>query len=47
VFNNGAAPWKFMGDRVFPIVVEEGFDVHDEDDIRRTEKWLLEEGVKY
>ena len=27
-----------------PIVVEESFDVHDEDDIIRTEKWLRMEG---
>ena len=43
----GQQPWTFMGSNIKPIVVKESFDVHDEDDIRRTEKWLLEEGIKY
>ena len=43
----GQQPWTFMGSNIKPIVVEESFDVHDEDDIRRTEKWLLEEVIKY
>lgn len=43
----GQLPWTFMGNNIKPIVVKESFDVHDADDIRRTEKWLLEEGVKY
>lgn len=43
----GQQPWTFMGDRIKPIVVKESFDVHDEDDIRRTEKWLLEEQISY
>ena len=42
----GQQPWTFMGNNIKPIVVEESFDVHDEDDIRRTEKWLLTEGYK-
>ena len=41
----GQQPWTFMGSNIKPIVVEESFDVHDEDDIRRTEKWLQEEGI--
>lgn len=43
----GQAPWKFMGNYVKPIVVKESFDVHDMDDIIRTEKWLLSEGINY
>lgn len=43
----GQQPWTFMGNNIKPIVVKESFDVHDEDDIRRTEKWLLEEGISY
>ena len=43
----GEQPWTFMGSNIKPIVVKESFDVHDEDDIRRTEKWLQEEGIKY
>jgi N-acylneuraminate cytidylyltransferase len=43
----GQQPWTFMGSNIKPIVVKESFDVHDEDDIIRTERWLLEEGIKY
>lgn len=45
--NVGQQPWTFMGDKVKPIVVDESFDVHDEDDLIRTEKWLKKEGIKY
>lgn len=43
----GQQPWTFMGNKIKPIVVKESFDVHDEDDLKRTEKWLLQEGIKY
>lgn len=43
----GQLPWTFMGNKIKPIVVKESFDVHDEDDIKRTEKWLIEEGISY
>ncbi len=43
----GQQPWTFMGNSIKPIIVEESFDVHDEDDIIKTEKWLLKEGIKY
>lgn len=43
----GQQPWTFMGNNIKPILVQESFDVHDEDDLRRTEKWLLENGIKY
>lgn len=45
--SEGQQPWTFMGNRIKPIVVKESFDVHDEDDIRRTEQWLIQEGIKY
>jgi N-acylneuraminate cytidylyltransferase len=43
----GQLPWTFMGNNIKPIVVEESFDVHDEEDILRTEKWLIKEGIQY
>lgn len=43
----GQQPWTFMGNYIKPIIVKESFDVHDEEDIRRTEKWLQEEGIHY
>lgn len=42
----GQQPWTFMGPRVKPVVVPESFDVHNMDDIIRTEKWLSAEGIK-
>ena len=43
----GQQPWTFMGNNIKPIVVKESFDVHDEEDLKRTEKWILPEGIKY
>lgn len=43
----GQQPWTFMGNNIKPIVVEESFDVHDEDDIKKSERWLIEEGISY
>ncbi len=43
----GQQPWTFMGNNIKPIVVKESFDVHDEDDIKRTEKWLEKQGIRY
>jgi N-acylneuraminate cytidylyltransferase len=43
----GQQPWTFMGNSIKPIVVKESFDVHDEEDILKTEKWLLENNIKY
>ncbi len=36
----GQQPWTFMGNNCKPVIVKESFDVHDMDDIVRTEKWL-------
>ncbi len=36
----GQQPWTFMGENVFPIVVDESFDVHELEDLLRTEEWL-------
>lgn len=43
----GQQPWTFMGNNVKPIVVKESFDVHNMDDIVRSEKWLRAEGIDY
>lgn len=43
----GQKPWGFMGNNIKPILVEEGFDVHILEDIQRTEKWIVGEGIKY
>ncbi|MBR4677175.1 MAG: CMP-N-acetylneuraminic acid synthetase [Bacteroidales bacterium] len=36
----GQQPWTFMGNRIKPVIVEDSFDVHDWDDIKKTENWL-------
>jgi len=41
----GQQPWTFMGNNIKPIVVDESFDVHDEEDLLRTEKWLMRENM--
>ena len=43
---SGQQPWTFMGNNIRPIEVRDCFDVHDLDDIRRTEKWLKSEGIE-
>jgi len=37
----GQQPWKFMGNKIKPYIVrEETLDVHEMEDIYRSEKWL-------
>lgn len=38
--NIGQKPWTFMGDKVIPLIVEDAFDVHSIDDLKRSEEWL-------
>ena len=38
---NGQQPWAFMGSKVKHFLVEECIDVHDEDDIVKSEKWVM------
>ena len=43
----GQQPWTFVGNKIKPIIVEESFDVHDLEDIKRTEKWLIDNNISY
>lgn len=36
----GFQPWTFMGKRVKPLVIDEGFDVHTVSDLAKCEEWL-------
>jgi CMP-N,N'-diacetyllegionaminic acid synthase len=38
----GQQPWTFLGYRTLPIIVDESIDIHCEEDIVRTEKWVRE-----
>lgn len=42
----GQQPWTFMGNNCKPVIVKESFDVHDMDDIIRTEKWLRKNNIQ-
>lgn len=37
----GQQPWTFMGEKIKPYIVDESFDVHDEDDLIKSEKWII------
>jgi CMP-N-acetylneuraminic acid synthetase len=41
----GDGPWPCMGTRISPLLGYDCFDVHDEEDILRTETWLTERGL--
>ena len=43
--NGGQPPWTCMGDKLLPYVTHGCFDVHDLDDLKRTEAWILENKV--
>lgn len=45
--DGGQPPWSFMGNNIKPIVVEDCFDVHDMEDIRKSEDWLRANGIHY
>jgi len=45
-FINGQQPWIFLGNKIKPLIVSESFDVHNLDDIQKTETWLLLNGIK-
>lgn len=43
--SSGYAPWSFMGNCVKPYIVEEGFDVHQIEDIAKCEAWLTRNDI--
>jgi CMP-N,N'-diacetyllegionaminic acid synthase len=44
--SKGQPPWVFMGDKIAPYEVDEAFDVHNTDDLIRSEKWLKNNQVQ-
>ena len=42
---DGYQPWTFMGKNVSPLIIEEGFDVHSEEDIIKCEAWLKKNNI--
>ena len=43
--SKGQKPWTFMGDKVKHFLVEEVFDVHTREDIKKSEDWLKENNI--
>jgi len=39
--NDGQPPWKFMGPKVKPFRIDWSIDVHTEEDLLKSEKWVL------
>ncbi|RAR47245.1 acylneuraminate cytidylyltransferase family protein [Flavobacterium lacus] len=39
--NIGQQPWNFMGDKIRHFLVDEAFDVHNLEDIEKSEEWLI------
>ena len=45
--NLGQEPWRFMGDKIKPYIIEERtMDVHDMEDIHISERWLKRNKIK-
>jgi CMP-N,N'-diacetyllegionaminic acid synthase len=42
---DGQQPWTVMGNNIFPYVTEGCFDVHDIEDLKRTEEWISNNGI--
>ena len=43
----GQQTWRFMGNKIKTILVEESIDLNTEEDIIKTEKWLLKNRIEY
>ena len=39
-YKGGQKPWTFLGDNIKPIIVEECFDVHTKEDLKKSAVWL-------
>jgi CMP-N,N'-diacetyllegionaminic acid synthase len=40
IFEKGELPWVFLGNNVLPYEVDESFDIHDRNDLKRASAWL-------
>ena len=37
---HGQIPWKFLGDKIYPYVIEESIDIHTDMDLVLAEQWI-------
>lgn len=44
---DGQYPWPVMGSRIYPYITEGCFDVHDLEDLAKTEAWLEKNEIEY
>lgn len=44
---NGQPPWPCMGQRIKPFITKGCLDVHDMEDVQKTERWIIEHAVPY
>jgi CMP-N,N'-diacetyllegionaminic acid synthase len=42
---DGQQPWTVMGNNIMPYLTEGCFDVHDSQDLKRTEEWISDNGI--
>jgi len=42
---DGQYPWPVMGNHILPYITEGCFDVHDLEDLKTTEDWILDHGI--
>ena len=42
---NGQFPWPVMGNNIKPYITKGCFDVHTEDDLFKTERWILDNNI--
>lgn len=43
---NSSNSWPCMGDKIIPYMTKGSFDIHDLNDLERTESWLIENKIK-
>lgn len=43
---DGQPPWRCMGSRIKPYITEGCLDVHDEEDLRKTEEWISQNRIQ-
>lgn len=44
--SNGQMPWPVMGKNIMPYITEGCFDVHDMEDLLKTEAWIVNHGIQ-
>jgi len=43
----GEYPWPFLGNNILPVEIEKTHDIHNEEDIHTSQKWLIENNILY